>query len=224
MLKSLFTTLVACALISSSCSFTAGPQRSGLEVYHAYDRPASRPSDPSAVEVKVSLSRQRVYVMEGDKPLLVMPVSVGMESTPTPMGKFRVTKKDSRKRSPDLGFVSSGGQTKKSTLAKRPAGWSFKGMPLPYWVEFKPGFGFHTGWIKHIPCTNGSIRMPGNVAPKFYEIVRIGTPVSIAPSQPEDAKYASIPLPPDAGPLPDHPHSYYLTDQPFTDHKAPIFE
>ncbi|MGB6223276.1 L,D-transpeptidase [Haloferula sp.] len=214
---------ILAALALPSCT-TPANQPSGLDVYNAYDRPASRPSDPSAVRVKVSTSRQRVYVMEGSKPLLVMPVSVGTSETPTPLGDFRILKKDRTKRSPGLGFVSSGDRIKKSTLAKRPAGWSFKGMPLPYWVELKPGFGFHTGWIKHIPCTDGSIRMHRNVAPKFYEIVSIGTPVNIAVSQPEDGKYGSIPLPPDAGPLPDYPHSYYLTEKPFTDHQAPVFE
>jgi lipoprotein-anchoring transpeptidase ErfK/SrfK len=161
--------------------------------------------------------------MEGDKPLLIMPVSVGMESTPTPLGEFRVTKKSPRKRSPDLGLVSSGNQVKKSTLAKKPAGWSFKGMPLPYWVEFKPNYGFHSGWIKHTPCTNGNIRMHHNVAPKFFELVQPGTPISIAPTQTEDARYGSIPLPPDAGPLPDYPLSYYLSDEPFRHHLAPTF-
>ena len=48
----------------------------GLEAYQAYDHPAKRPQNPAAVSVKVSLSKQRVYVMEGGKMLMVMPVSV----------------------------------------------------------------------------------------------------------------------------------------------------
>jgi hypothetical protein len=36
-----------------------------------YDRPAYKPKDPSKVVVKVSLSKQMVYVMEGNRPLLV---------------------------------------------------------------------------------------------------------------------------------------------------------
>ncbi|MFC7338937.1 L,D-transpeptidase [Haloferula chungangensis] len=212
------------ALSLPACIDLRGPQPSGIEAYDAYERPATRPTDPSAVRVKVSTSRQRVYVMEGDKPLLVMPVSVGMPDSPTPLGEFRVTRKDARERSRNLGYAFSGDQSKRCTRSNKPAGWSFKGAPLPYWVEFKPGIGFHTGWIKHTPCTDGSIRMHKNVAPKFFELVSRGTPISIALTQAEDYKYGSIPLPPDSGPLPDHSTSYYLSDASFSDHKPLSFE
>ncbi|MEP5504679.1 MAG: L,D-transpeptidase, partial [Luteolibacter sp.] len=66
----------------SSCSMNSAG--GGLSSYQSYDRPAKLPTDPSAVKVKVSLSKQRVYVMEGSEMLLVMPVCVGMPSTPTP--------------------------------------------------------------------------------------------------------------------------------------------
>ena len=215
--------LAACALMLPSCSNTGS---SGFEVYDAYERPASRPSEPSAVRVKVSTTRQRVYVMEGDKPLLVMPVSVGVPTHhPTPEGDFRVLKKDRYKRAKNHGFAYSGDEIKETSLSKKPSGWSFKGTPMPYWVEFKPNYGFHTGWIKHEPCTwDGCIRMHHNVAPKFFALVKVGTPISIASSHPEDAKYGSIPLPPDAGPLPDFPSSFYISGKPFTHHKEPSFE
>jgi uncharacterized lipoprotein len=70
---------------SSSCSMKA-KRGGGLEAYQAYDRPAKRPQNPAAVSVKVSLSKQRAYVMEGSTMLLAMPVSVGTPSTPTPTG------------------------------------------------------------------------------------------------------------------------------------------
>lgn len=214
-----------CILVLSSCS-QFGPQPSGLEVYNDYDRPAIRAADPSAIQVKVSTSRQRAYVMENGKPLLVMPISVGFpDHHPTPAGHFKVLEKDRYKRTPKHGFAYSGDKTRKLSRHNKPAGWSFKGTPLPYWVEFKPGYGFHTGWIKHTPCTwDGCIRMHRNVAPKFFQLVQKDTPVHIADSQPEDAEYGSIPLPPDAGPLPDYPDAYYLTDKPFTDHKEPVLE
>ena len=112
---------------------------------------------------------------------------------------------------------------KQTYLSKRPAGWSFKGTPMPYWCEFKPAYGFHTGWVKHHPCTHGCIRMHENLAPKFFRLVSVGTPVSIAYSQPEDATYGNIPLPPDSGPLPDYPGSMYVGDGYFTRHKTPKY-
>ncbi len=218
----LLLALGSAALALSSCT-TGVSSGSGVAAYKAYDRPASLPGNPSNVRVKVSTSRQRVYVMEGDKPLLVMPVSVGTASSPTPKGSFRIFNKEHHRRANTHGYAYSGDNIKKTYLSKRPPGWSFKGTPMPYWCEFKPAYGFHTGWVKHSPCTHGCIRMHENVAPKFFRLVSVGTPVNIATSQPEDAKYGNIPLPPDAGPLPDYPPSFYLGDGYFTGHKKPSY-
>lgn len=213
--------LGAAALIPS-CSNSI-PGGSGLAAYHAYDLPTKLPSNPSNVKVKVSLSKQRTYVMEGNEVLLAMPVSVGTPSSPTPSGSFRIFNKVAKKRANTHGYAYNGSQVKQTYLAKRPAGWSFKGTPMPYWCEFKPNYGFHTGWIKHHPCTHGCIRMHENLAPKFFRLVSNGTPVSIAYSQPEDATHGNIPLPPDSGPLPDYPSSMYVGDGYFTRHKSPSF-
>lgn len=206
----------------TSCS---APRGSGsLATYHAYDRPAKLPSNPSNVRVKVSLSRQRVYVMEGSEMLLAMPASVGKSSSPTPAGTFRIFNKEAKRRANTHGYAYNGSQIKQTTLGGRPSGWSFKGTPMPYWCEFKPAYGFHTGWVKHHPCTHGCIRLHENLAPKFFRLVSIGTPVQIAHSQPEDATHGNIPLPPDAGPLPDYPGTMYVSDGYFSRHKSPHFD
>ena len=217
-MKSLKPALLAAAALAagalSSCSTTSTGSGS-LADYQAYDLPAKKPSNPSAVKVKVSLSKQRVYVMENGKPLLVMPVSVGAPGSRTPAGNFTIFKKEHMHRANSHGYAYSG----------KPGGWSFKGTPMPYWCEFKANYGFHTGWVKHSPCTHGCIRMHENLAPKFYNLVKVGTPVSIAQSQPEDSSLANIPLPPDAGPLPDYePMSMYVGNGYFTRHKAPKYE
>lgn len=212
----------AAALVLPSCSNTSGGG-SGLAAYQSYDRPAKLPSNPSAVRVKVSLSKQRTYVVEGSNVLLAMPVSVGAPGSPTPTGNFRIFHKEAKRRANTHGYAYSGDQVKQTYLSKRPAGWSFKGTPMPYWCEFKPAYGFHTGWVKHHPCTHGCIRMHENVAPKFFRLVGIGTPVNISYSQPEDATHGNIPLPPDAGPLPDYPSSMYVGDGYFSRHKNPGF-
>jgi hypothetical protein len=66
--------------------------------------------------------------------------------------------------------------------------------------------------------------MHENLSPKFFRLVKVGTPVSIAYSQPEDATHGNIPLPPDAGPLPDYDASMYLGDGYFKQHKTPHYE
>ena len=211
-------------LVFPSCSNVPGTSGSGLAAYQAYDRPASMPTNRSNVRVKVSTRNQMMYVMEGNRPLLVSPVSVGTASTPTPKGHFRIFKKVHRKRANSHGFAYSGNSVRKTYLNKKPSGWRFKGTPMPYWCEFKTNYGFHTGWVKHRPCTHGCIRMHENISPKFFRLVSQGTRVHIAHSQPEDATIGrNVPKPPDAGPLPDYPSSMMLGDGYFTRHKAPGF-
>ena len=208
----------------SSCSMNSS-SGGGIISYQTYDRPAKLPENPDAVKVKVSLSKQRVYVMEGNELLLAMPVSVGAPSTPTPTGTFRILNKEHRHRSSKHGYATDGEDVKKTKLENKPSGWSFKGTPMPYWCEFETDYGFHTGWVKHSPCTHdGCIRMHENLAPKFYRLVSVGTPVDISYYQPEDAKWADIPLPPDAGPLADYGSDMYLGDGYFTRHIPPSYE
>lgn len=183
-----------------------------MELYESYHVRAMEPRDRSAVSVKVSLGEQRAYVMEGDRMLMVMPVTVGRAENPTPEGEFRITRMIERHRSPKYGFAVRGSEVKRARVNEVPAGWRYVGMPLPYWCEVAPGVGFHTGWIRHQPASQRTIRMHRNVAPVFYKMVDVGTPVSIAYAHPEDAKHAFIPLPPDSGPLPPYPDAFYLGD------------
>jgi hypothetical protein len=218
----LFSAALSVLALLPSCSNTTSGG-SSLAAYQSYDLPTKLPTNPSNVRVKVSLSKQRTYVMEGNEMLLAMPVSVGTESARTPSGTFRIFNKVAKKRANTHGYAYSGGQVKQTYLAKRPPGWSFKGTPMPYWCEFKPNYGFHTGWVKHHPCTHGCIRMHENLAPKFFRLVSIGTPVNIAYSQPEDST-VSIPLSPDSGPLPDYGGSMYVGDGYFSRHKTPVYQ
>jgi len=216
------TAAASAAFAVSSCTTEVGT--SALALYQTYDRPATLPTHPDNVRVKVSLSRQRVYVIEDGRMLLVMPVSVGAPESRTPSGDFRISRKVHHKRDQSHGYAFRGAQVKKTLVKNKPAGWSFKGTPLPYWCGFHQDYAFHTGWVRHHPCTNGCIRMHENVAPKFYRLVKTGTPVHIAYSQPEDSTHGRIPLPPDAGPLPDYPVEMHLGNGYFTSHKAPAYE
>lgn len=214
--------LTAACILPSCNSNVLG--RSGYGAYNSYDRPTKLPKNPSMVRVKVSLSKQRAYVMEGSDILLAMPVSVGAPGKSTPTGSYTIFNKEAKHRASTHGYAYSGNQVKQTFLAKKPAGWSFVGTPMPYWCEFKPNYGFHTGWIKHSPCTHGCIRMHENLSPKFFRIVKIGTPVNIAYSQPEDATVGNFPLPPDAGPIPDYNGSMYVGDGYFRQHKTPVYQ
>ena len=224
-LKSIFkiVTAVSAAGLFSSCSNLSSGS-AGLAAYHAYDRPTKLPKNPNNVRVKVSISKQRTYVVEGSEILLAMPVSVGAPGSSTPLGNFQIFNKEQKHRANTHGYAYRGNEVKQTMLSNRPAGWSFKGTPMPYWCEFKSNYGFHTGWIKHHPCTHGCIRMHENLSPKFFQLVKRGTPVNIAYSQPEDAKIGNIPLPPDSGPLPDYLGSMYISDGYFSQHQTPKYD
>jgi len=208
LIMALISTGVAISLTSCIPSRVPPP----MELYEAYQVRVIQPRDRSAVRVKVSLGEQRAYVMEGDRMLMVMPVTVGRAENPTPAGEFRIMKKIDRHRSPTYGFAVRGDEVRRVRVNEVPAGWRYVGMPLPYWCEIAPGVGFHTGWLRHQPASQRTIRMHRNVAPHFYAMVDVGTPVSIAYSHPEDAGHAFIALPPDSGPLPPYPDAFYLGD------------
>jgi L,D-transpeptidase catalytic domain len=218
-----FKTIIGCCaaigigIFTTSCT-TTPKGGGGLAAYQKL------PTNPRNVRVKVSLSKQRTYVMEGSEILLSMPVCVGSPGASTPAGNFSIMSKNATYRANSHGYAYKGNRILKTMLSSRPSGYSFKGTPMPFWCEFKANYGFHTGWVKHSPASHGCIRMHENLAPKFFRLVSIGTPVNIAYSQPEDALVGSIPLPPDAGPLPDYPGSMYLTDGYFKQYRKPIYQ
>ena len=174
---------------------------------------AYRPHNPSAVRVKVSLSTQQVYVMEGTRPLLVAATCVGLPHKPTPKGHFTVFNKIANKRSGSYGFYRSGGRVTASE-AGRGSG-EYIGYPMPFWVEFAPQYGFHEGYVWPVPRTHGCLRLHHNVAPKFFELVRVGTPVDIAQVQPEDATIGkNLPRPHDYND-PDPAPEYMVSSKVF---------
>jgi len=152
----------------------------------AYHVTAYKPHDPSKVVVKVSLSKENIYVMEGDRCLMAVACSVGIPSKPTPRGHFTIYRKEEDKRSGSYGFRVQGDRVVPAEAGSNISG-RYVGYPMGFWCEFAPAYGFHQGFVHPTPRTHGCIRLHGEAAPKFYALVRIGTPVNIAATQPEDA-------------------------------------
>ncbi len=182
-----------------------------------YDAVALPPNDPDDVVVKVSLQNRAVYVMEKDRPLLVTPVAIGRPETPTPMGRFTAFRKDARKRSNTYGFHVNGSNIRPGKSANTPRGARYVGYPMPYWVEFKPGYGFHAGSVWPTPRSHGCLRLHQNVAPKFFSIVPQGAPIHIARTQPEDATLGRNLKRPTDYADPDPPASYMISDAALVD-------
>jgi len=92
----------------------------------AFDPPVRQPQNPANVKVKLSTGAQRLYVVEGDNVLLATPVSVGKSSSPTPQGNYTIYSKQANRRR-----ISNPGS----------------GYPMTYWMEFKPAYGMHWGFV-----------------------------------------------------------------------------
>ena len=179
--------------------------------------PAYRPYKQENVRVKVSLSNAAVYVLEGERPLLVAATCIGRPETPTPLGSFRAYNRLPRKRSNTYGFHVRGERIVPGKSANTPSGYRYKGYPMPYWVEFKAGYGIHAGYVHPVPRSHGCLRLHNTVAPKFFALVPAGTPIHIAHTQPEDQSWGrNISRPTDYND-PDPPGSYLISRKFFDD-------
>lgn len=186
----------AALLFLTSCGTMAPATSSGN-----YRVTAKRPHDPSRVSVKLSLSTQNVYVMEGDRLLMAVQGNVGTPTSPTPKGNFTINYKLKNKRrisQPDAGY------------------------PMAYWCEFKPAYGFHEGFVHSRPRTHGCIRLHREAAARLFALVRVGTPVHISNDLPEDAKFARQVLRLDQSRDPDPPRSAMMSESWFKDPSGPL--
>jgi L,D-transpeptidase-like protein len=205
--------LAGVALLAS-CTTTPPPTS-------AYHVTAHKPHDASKVRVDLSLSKQNVYVMEGDRCLMAAAVSVGLPNKPTPKGHFTIYNKIENKRSGSYGYRVQGDRVVPADAGANVSG-RYVGYPMGYWCEFAPAYGFHQGFVHPYPRTHGCVRLHGEAAPKFFALVRIGTPVSIAESQPEDATLGSTVRRVDDSKAPDPDPRIMVTSGGFQKPEGPL--
>jgi len=181
---------------------------------------AYKPHDRGAVRVKVSLSKQQVYVMEGSRPLLIAATCVGIPSKPTHPGHFTVFRKDATKRSGSYGFYRKGDVIRPAEAGQ--GSGEYIGYPMPFWVEYETGYGFHQGYVWPVPRSHGCLRLHPNVAPKFFELVSVGTPIDIAQHQPEDETIGkNVPRPHDYND-PDPAPAHMISSKAFAKPAGPL--
>ncbi len=134
--------------------------------------------------VVVSLRNQEVYLYRGGHLVATSRISSGREGHRTPLGRYRVTRKDIDHRSSLYGaYVDDSNRMIKADVDTRrepkPRHGHFVGAPMPYFVEFAPGYGLHQGYLPGEPASHGCIRMPYWKARQFYDAVQVGTPVTV---------------------------------------------
>ena len=132
---------------------------------------------------------------KGDNVLLATPVTVGTASAPTPHGNYTIYLKVANRRrqsSPGAGY------------------------PMTYWMEFKPAYGLHWGFVKPYPSTHGCVRMPIDCRPQDFPVGRVGIadPHRLEAShgtRPSGKPFRSSTI----ASLPDPPMSYMLSPEFF---------
>lgn len=214
--------LFALACAAAGLALFAGCAGSTARLGGPYNAVAYKPRNPDNVRIKVSLQNRAVYVMEGNDPLLVTATAIGTPQNPTPKGNFRVFKKIEKKRSGSYGFSVSGDSVRPVKASQ--ATGRYVGFPMPYWVEFSPAYGFHEGavWPTVEGRTHGCLRLHKSVAPKFFALAKMGTPVSIAETQPEDATLGRDLKRPQDYRDPDPPGHVIITPAVFTPPPSPL--
>jgi len=140
----------------------------------------------SETRVIINLSEQRAYLIEGGTVSLISPIASGKPGWSTPTGNFSIISKDIDHRSGSFGSVIDGsGRIATANATPKthvPPGFHYRPAPMPYYMEFSQAIGMHAGYLPGYPASHGCVRMPRDLATRFFERVNIRTPVTVAGS------------------------------------------
>jgi lipoprotein-anchoring transpeptidase ErfK/SrfK len=140
---------------------------------------------PDNVHVRVSLPRQRAYLMVGEQIAADSPISSGKAGHGTPRGNFSVLEKDPDHRSSIYGdFVDRSGRVVRAGISAKidsaPSGTHYVGASMRWFMRLTgEGVGMHVGILPGYPASHGCVRMSSDGAKLFYDTVKIGTPVTV---------------------------------------------
>jgi len=137
--------------------------------------------------VRISISKQRLYLMVGEDVYIDSPISSGKRAGMTPTGRFTILQKNADHRSSVYGdFVDRNGRTVRSGISTKvdsaPSGTKYRGAPMKFFCRLTwTGVGFHVGVLPGYPASHGCIRLPADIAPLIYAKVKLGTVAVISP-------------------------------------------
>ena len=151
---------------------------------HGHVAPAGKAFRPAIN--RRELAEQEAYLYRGGHRTAESRISSGREGYRTPTGRFEVIRKDENHRSSIYGdYVDASGTVVNANVDirrdSRPPHSHFVGAPMPYFLEFSPGYGLHQGYLPGVPASHGCIRMPYWKARQFYNVAYVGTPVVVKP-------------------------------------------
>jgi len=143
-------------------------------------------TNASNSSIRIDLSDQRGYLMNGSELAMDYPVATGRSKYPTPTGTYKILERiKSEKRSTTYGKIynASGGVVKSNADSRKdkvPPGGKYVGASMPYWMRLTwDGIGMHKGNVPRYPASHGCIRTYYKVVGTVFAKTRIGTRVTI---------------------------------------------
>jgi lipoprotein-anchoring transpeptidase ErfK/SrfK len=168
------------ALILCGCeTLPEGPFPRAAEVGWWNDEAGSGPA-----KIVVHIGEQKAYFYKGKSVVGETTVSTGKPGFSTPPGHYTVVSKDIGHVSTVFGdYVDDYGNVVRSNIDARkdrqPSGTHFDGARMPYAMFFRGGYAMHQGYVPPFAASHGCIRLPGQMAIRFFENAPVGTPVTV---------------------------------------------
>ncbi|MBJ06210.1 MAG: hypothetical protein CMO40_03700 [Verrucomicrobiaceae bacterium] len=135
--------------------------------------------------IHIVRAEQKAYFYKGDQMAGVTPVSTGSSKYTTPPGTFKVSQKAADYASRTYGTIvdiATGtviNDDADSRKDKPEPGQQFIGAPMPHFLRFNHGIGMHAGYLPGYAASHGCVRLPSDMARKFFEHAEVGTPVIV---------------------------------------------
>src|ERR1700745_2268173 len=178
--------MLLAALIICSCE--EYPQQYSPTGFYPRAAPAGWWNDDGisgSPRIVVHIGEQKAYFYKGKTLVAETTVSTGKPGFGTPPGDYTVLTKSADHVSSIFGdYVDSNGNVVRSNIDSRkdrqPKGTHFDGARMPYAMFFRGGYAMHQGYVPPFAASHGCIRLPGQMAVRFFENSPVGTPVTVA--------------------------------------------
>ena len=136
-----------------------------------------------ATSVEIDLEAQTAYLLQNGRPILATPISSGRYGHLTERGEFKILEKERSHYSSMYGkIVDSRGNTIVADAdadMRVPPGGKFIPAPMHYFMRFNGADGMHAGYLPGYPASHGCVRMPEEYAIALFNLVGVGTPVTV---------------------------------------------
>jgi len=135
-------------------------------------------------KIVVSIAEQRAYFYKGKHLVGQSTVSTGKPGFGTPPGQYKVAWKNADHVSTVFGdYVDDFGSVVKSNIDVRkdskPPGAHYDGARMPFAMFFRGGYAMHQGYVPPYAASHGCIRLPDEMARRFFGMVNVGDEVTI---------------------------------------------